>query len=357
MRGRGQRDVARPIRGFTQPSPDRLDAREVGVPQCLEVGKVVITGAIARPGVDLLAQVHEVDAWSSGQIPRDELLRRVAGVDGIVALLSERIDEEVLAAAGPQLRIVADVAVGYNNVDVEACAARGVVVTNTPGVLTEATADLTMALVLAATRRLSEGDRLIRSGEPWEFGMFLLLGSSIQGRQLGIVGMGGIGTAVARRAKAFGMTIAYCNRRQADPTVTAQLDAIRMDLPTLLATSDVVSLHCPYSPATHHLIGAEQLAAMKPTAFLINTSRGPVVEEDALVSALRDGQIAGAGLDVYEHEPKVHPGLLEHPQVALAPHLGSATWEARTEMAELAAHNVLAVLRGEDPLTPVSPPP
>ncbi len=228
-----------------------------------------------------------------------------------------------------------------------------VVVTNTPGVLTEATADLTMALLLMATRRLSEGDRLIRSGEPWEFGMFLLLGTSLQGRQLGIVGMGAIGSAVARRARAFGMTVAYSNRRQADPSLTAQLDAIRMDLPTLLATSDVVSLHCPYSPATHHLIGPEQFAAMRSTSFLINTSRGPVVDEAALVAALSDGQIAGAGLDVYEHEPQVHPGLLDHPSVALAPHLGSATWETRTAMAELAAHNVIAVLRGEEPLTPV----
>ena len=327
------------------------------MPQCLEVGKVVITGAIARPGIDLLAQVHDVDAWTSGRIPRDELLRRVAGADGIVALLSEGIDEELLAAAGPQLRIVADVDVVVADGDVGACAARNVVVTNTPGVLTEATADLTMALLLMATRRLSEGDRLIRSGEPWEFGMFLLLGSSLQGRQLGIVGLGGIGSAVARRARAFGMTIAYTNRRHVDATLAAQLDAIRMDLPTLLATSDVVSLHCPYSPTTHHLIGADQLAAMKSTAFLINTSRGPVVDEDALVAALRDGQIAGAGLDVYEHEPNVHPGLLEHPSVALAPHLGSATWETRTAMAELAAHNVLAVLRGDDPLTPVSPSP
>jgi glyoxylate reductase len=314
----------------------------------------VITGAIARPGVDLLAQAHDVEVWTEGRMPRDELLRRVAGADAVVALLSERIDDEVLDAAGPGLRIVANVAVGYNNIDLEACAARDVVVTNTPGVLTEATADLTMALLLMATRRLSEGERLIRSGEPWEFGMFLLLGSSIQGRQLGIVGLGGIGAAVARRARAFGMTIAYSNRRQVEPTIAAQLDAIRMDLPTLLATSDVVSLHCPYSPATHHLIGAEQLAAMKPTAFLINTSRGPVVEEHALVDALREGTIAGAGLDVYEHEPQVHPGLLEHPRVALAPHLGSATWEARTAMAELAAHNVLAVLRREPPLTPVS---
>ncbi|MGR0161215.1 NAD(P)-dependent oxidoreductase, partial [Paenarthrobacter nitroguajacolicus] len=197
-------------------------------------------------------------------------------------------------------------------------------------------------------------ERLIRSGQAWKWGMFFLLGSSLQGKTLGVVGMGGIGQATARRAKAFGMDIVYQSRSEIDPQIAAELDARRMDLDELLTMSDVVSLHCPYGPATHHLIGAEQLAAMKNSAFLINTARGAVIDEAALAAALQDGVIAGAGLDVFEREPKVHPWLLELDNVALLPHLGSATVETRTAMAVLAAENALAVLRGERPLTQIS---
>ncbi|MGR0162196.1 NAD(P)-dependent oxidoreductase, partial [Paenarthrobacter nitroguajacolicus] len=197
-------------------------------------------------------------------------------------------------------------------------------------------------------------ERLIRSGQAWKWGMFFLLGSSLQGKTLGVVGMGGIGQATARRAKAFGMEIVYQSRSEIDPQIAAELDARRMDLDELLTVSDVVSLHCPYGPATHHLIGAEQLAAMKNSAFLINTARGPIVDEDALAAALQDGAIAGAGLDVYEQEPRVHPGLLELDNVALLPHLGSATVETRTAMAMLAADNALAVLSGEQPPAPIT---
>jgi glyoxylate reductase len=204
-----------------------------------------------------------------------------------------------------------------------------------------------------ATRRLGEGERLIRSGEAWKWGMFFLLGSSLQGKTLGVVGMGGIGQATARRAKAFGMEIVYQSRSEIDPAIAEELSARRVDLDELLAISDVVSLHCPYGPATHHLIGAEQLAAMKDTAYLVNTARGPIVDEAALAAALRDGGIAGAGLDVYEKEPQVHPGLLGLDNVALLPHLGSATVETRTAMAMLAADNALAVLSGERPATPI----
>ncbi|WP_454810676.1 2-hydroxyacid dehydrogenase [Paenarthrobacter nitroguajacolicus] len=319
------------------------------------MSRVVVTGRIPDAALEKLRAEHDVDAWSGPEsISREELLRRVAGADAIVSLLTERVDAELLDAAGPQLKVVANVAVGYDNIDVPACVERGVIAANTPGVLTDATADIAFGLILMATRRLGEGERLIRSGQAWKWGMFFLLGSSLQGKTLGVVGMGGIGQATARRAKAFGMDIVYQSRSAIDPTIAAELDARRVDLDDLLAVSDVVSLHCPYGPATHHLIGAEQLAAMKNSAFLVNTARGPIVDEAALAAALQDGVIAGAGLDVFEREPKVHPWLLELDNVALVPHLGSATVETRTAMAVLAADNALAVLRGERPLTQIS---
>ncbi|VXB42651.1 Glyoxylate reductase [Arthrobacter sp. 9V] len=319
------------------------------------MSRVVVTGRIPDAAIEKLRAEHDVDAWDGPEtISRDELLRRVAGADAIVSLLTERVDAELLDAAGPQLKVVANVAVGYDNIDVPACSERSIVATNTPGVLTDATADIAFGLILMATRRLGEGERLIRSGQAWKWGMYFLLGSSLQGKTLGVVGMGGIGQATARRAKAFGMEIVYQSRSEIDPTIAADLGARRVDLDELLAVSDVVSVHCPYGPATHHLIGAEQLAAMKSSAFLINTARGPIVDEDALATALREGVIAGAGLDVYEKEPSVHPGLLELDNVALLPHLGSATVETRTGMAMLAADNALAVLSGERPPAPIA---
>lgn len=286
-------------------------------------------------------------------IPQADLLDLVAGADAILTLLHDRVDEELLEAAGPQLRCVANVAVGYDNVDVEVAARRGIVVTNTPGVLDDATADLTMALLLAATRRVAEGDRLIRAGRPWTWGMSFMLGSSLRGKLLGIVGLGGIGRRVAERARAFGMEIAYQSRRPAPAEVEAELGAEWMSLAQLLAEADVLSLHCPLTPETHHLIGAAELAAMKQGAVLVNAARGPVVDERALAAALAAGEIAAAGLDVYEQEPRVEPALLGLENVVLAPHLGSATVETRTAMAELAARNAISVLRGEGPLTPV----
>jgi glyoxylate reductase len=249
---------------------------------------------------------------------------------------------------------VSNVAVGYNNLDVPAILASGAIATNTPGVLTDATADIAMALILMSTRRLGEGERLIRSGEPWQWGMFMMLGTGIQNKQLGIVGMGAIGAATARRAKAFGMNIAYTNRRDVDPALATELGATRLSMGQLLATSDVVSIHCPYSPETHHLFDASQFAAMQPHAILINTARGPIANEAALVAALEAGQLSGAGLDVFENEQQVHPGLPGRNDVVLIPHLGSATVETRTAMATLAARNVLAVLSGGSALTPIS---
>lgn len=318
------------------------------------MSRIVVTGRIPEPGLELLRDAGEVWAWDGDDpIPANLRDEQLATADAAVTLLTDRVDEAFLDAA-PQLRIVANVAVGYNNVDVAACERRGVIVTNTPGVLTDATADLAMALVLMVTRRLGEGERLIRSEQPWQWGMFMMLGAGLQGRRLGIIGMGGIGEALADRARAFGMSIVYHNRHAVAPEVEARLDARLLGLDELLATSDVVSLNCPYTEETHHLIDAAALARMQTTAFLVNTARGPIVDEAALVDALASGTIAGAALDVFEHEPEVHPGLLPLDNVVVVPHLGSATIETRSAMAELAARNAVEVLAGRGPVTPVT---
>ncbi len=280
-------------------------------------------------------------------ISREELLERVAGKDALVCLLTDPIDAAVLDAAGPSLKIVANVAVGYNNIDVPACRARGIAVTNTPDVLTNACADFTWALILAVTRRLGEGERVVRARKWGGWALDYMLGMELRGKQLGLVGLGRIGRAVAEKAPAFGMTVAYTSR-------TATLDgATAMPLDRLLATSDVVSLHCPMTPETKHLIDQKALTKMKRSAYLINTSRGPVVDEAALVWALQQRLIAGAALDVYEKEPELHEGLYALENALLIPHLASATTETRTAMADLAVSNALAVLAGAPPVTPV----
>jgi glyoxylate reductase len=318
--------------------------------------RIVVSRRIPEPALELLGE--HADVWLSPHdrpLERDELYAAAAGADGLVTLLHDHIDDALLDAAGPQLRVVANVAVGYDNADVEACRRHGVILTNTPGVLTEATADIAFALILMATRRLGEGERMVRAGGTWTWSMFFMLGTGIQEKTLGIVGLGQIGTATARRARAFGMRIAYTGRRRAPPELEAELAAEWVDeLDELLTTADVVSLHCPLTPETRHLIDARRLGMMKRGAYLVNTTRGPVVDEEALASALRDGAIAGAGLDVFENEPAVHPGLIDLEQVVLLPHLGSATIETRTAMAVLAAENALAVVRGEPALTPVT---
>jgi glyoxylate reductase len=317
--------------------------------------KIVVTGRIPDAGLELLRSIEGSDVWAwldDDVVPTEIRNEQLADADAAVTLLTDRVDAEFLAAA-PKLRLVANVAVGYNNIDVAACAERGVLVTNTPGVLTDATADLAMSLVLMSTRRLGEGERLIRSGTAWQWGMFMMLGTGLQGRTLGIVGMGGIGEALAQRAAAFGMEVVYHNRRAVDVATEARLGARLVSFDELLATSDIVSLNCPYSDATHHLIDAAALAAMRPTAHLVNTARGPIVDEAALVEALQNGSIAGAALDVFEHEPTVHPGLLDLDNVVLVPHLGSATVETRTAMATTAASNVVEVLADRPPINPV----
>jgi glyoxylate reductase len=282
-------------------------------------------------------------------ISRDDLLARIAGKHALVCLLTDRIDAAVLDAAGPTLRVVANVAVGYNNIDVPACRERGIAVTNTPDVLTNACADFTWALILAITRRLGEGERVVRAGQWGGWGLDYLLGMELRGKQLGLVGLGRIARAVAARAPAFGMTVAYTSR-----SPEALDGATAMSLDRLLVTSDVLSLHVPLTPATTHLIDRKALAKMRRSAYLVNTARGPVVEEAALAWALRERLIAGAALDVYEKEPEVHPDLLALENVLLIPHLASATTETRTAMADLAVSNALAVLDGRPALTPVS---
>lgn len=282
----------------------------------------------------------------------EQLTARLPGKQALICLLTDRIDRAVLEA-GTDLRIVANVAVGYDNIDVAAARARGIVVTNTPDVLTEAVAEFTWALILAVTRRVVEGDRLVRRGAWTGWALDLLLGMELRGKCLGIVGAGRIGRAVARRAPGFGMTVVTASARGRSQERSGPSDLPRVSLDELLVSADVVSLHVPLTPETRHLIDRRALARMKRSAYLVNTARGAVVDEEALVWALRERLIAGAALDVYEDEPRVHPGLLDLENVVLAPHLGSATADTRTAMADLAAENVLAVLAGRPPLTPV----
>jgi glyoxylate reductase len=305
-----------------------------------------IAAARARADVD----VH------TGHRPltKPELIARLRGRQGLVCLITDAIDASVITAC-PDLRVVANVAVGYNNIDVAAASRAGVVVTNTPDVLTETTADFAWTLLMATARRLVEGDRYVREGKFTQWEYMLLLGGDIHGKTLGVVGFGRIGRAVARRAGGFGMRVLYQDAVPATPAQEVELKATRVDLATLLRESDFVSLHTPLLPETRHLINAESLRTMKKTAYLINAARGPVVDEAALVQALQEHWIAGAGLDVFEDEPKVHPGLIGLPNVVLAPHIASASHGTRRAMANLAVDNCLSVLEGKAPPTPVNP--
>ena len=310
---------------------------------------VLVTRRLPSSVISRLEDTFDVDLYTgSVAISREELHQRVAGKQALVCLLTDTIDAAVLDAAGPQLKIVANVAVGYNNIDVPACRARGVAVTNTPDVLTNACADFTWALILAVTRRLGEGERVVRAGKWGGWALDYMLGMELRGKQLGLVGLGRIGRAVADKAPAFGMTVAYATR-----TPAGLPGATHMALDRLLATSDVVSLHCPMTPETRHLIDQKALTKMRRSAYLINTSRGPVVDEGALAWALKERLIAGAALDVYEKEPEIHSGLMTLENVLLIPHLASATTETRTGMADLAASNAIAVVTGQPAPTPV----
>ena len=310
---------------------------------------VLVTTKIPSAALLRLEESCEVDLYRAGTVmPPDELKVHVVGKQGLVSMFNNPITSELMDA-GPDLKVIATVAVGYDNIDVAAARQRGIVVTNTPDVLTEATADLAMTLILDVTRRVSEGDRLVRRGGWTRWSFDFMLGAELRGKQLGVVGLGRIGRAVAQRARAFGMRIACSSPR---PPVDESVEVMTLD--RLLATSDVVTLHCPLTPATRHLINQAALARMKRTAYLVNTSRGPVVDEAALAWALENKMIAGAALDVYETEPLTRSDLMALENVVLAPHIGSATIETRTAMADLAVRNVVAVLSGQPPLTPVA---
>jgi len=323
--------------------------------------RVLVTQQILQEGLDLLRAVGDVQIevnptpgaiWTPA-----ELLAHVPGHEYLLCLLTDQIDAAILGAGAggsPALRLVANMAVGYNNIDVEAARRLGVLVTNTPGVLTEATADLTFALLLAVARRIPEADRFTRTGRFTGWQPLLLLGAEVASKTLGIVGMGRIGRAVARRGLGFSMSILYTNPQRLPPASARTLNAKFASLEEVLRQADFLSLHLPYTPQTHHLLNAETLALMKPGAYLINTARGSIVDEAALVAALKAGRLAGAALDVFEDEPRIDPALLEMEQVVLAPHIGSATREARARMATTAAGNILAHLRGQPPPNLVS---
>jgi lactate dehydrogenase-like 2-hydroxyacid dehydrogenase len=309
--------------------------------------KVYVTRKVPQAGIDLLRESCEVEVWEGElPVPREVLLEKVRDTEGLYCLLTERVDEELLDAA-PRLRVVSNMAVGYDNIDVAACTARGIPVGHTPGVLTDTTADLTFALLLAAARRLVEGVDYVRAGKWKTWGPTLLLGQDVHGATLGIIGLGRIGQAVARRARGFDMRILYHDIRRI-PEAEATLGATYVELDTLLAESDFVTLHVTLTEATYHLIGREELRKMKPTAVLVNASRGGVVDPQALYEALRDGEIGYAALDVTEPEPipPDHP-LLSLPNCIIVPHIGSASVATRTKMAVMAAENLLAGLRGE----------
>ncbi len=296
----------------------------------------------------------DVEYWTQTvRPPREEVLRRVKDKEGLVCLLTEKVNEELLRAA-PKLRIVANVAVGYDNIDLDACTKRGVVATNTPGVLDETTADFAWTLLMAVARRLGEGEQLARSGSWKGWNLDQLCGADVWGKTLGIVGFGRIGRAVARRALGFDMKVVYTDAVRAAEEVERPVNATFVDMNTLLAEADFISLHVPLLAETRGLFDAPKFYRMKRTAFLINTSRGPVVDEAALVAALESKKIAGAALDVYENEPFIHPGL-KRPNVVLSPHLASASLETRTKMAVMAANNVVALFKGQMPPNMVNP--
>ncbi|HEX7044110.1 MAG TPA: D-glycerate dehydrogenase [Burkholderiales bacterium] len=306
--------------------------------------KVLVTREVFDDVLEYLAQHFDVTSnQEDAPLDAEELARRLADKDGAVITLSERIDEALLARC-PRLKAVCNIAVGYNNIDVAACRARGVMATNTPGVLDDATADFTWALILATARRLTEAEAWLRAGhwQGWKLKQFL--GHDVHGATLGILGMGRIGQAVARRARGFDMTVLYHNRRRVDPTIEQSLNARYASRDELLARADVLVLTVPYTPETHHLIGAAELARMKPGAILVNVARGGVVDDQALVAALKQGRIAAAGLDVYENEPKLLPEFLELKNVVLAPHIASSTESTRRRMAMMAAENLVAAL-------------
>ncbi len=317
--------------------------------------KVLVTREVFDEVLDFLRQYFEVsDNQSDAVWGPEDLAQRLTDKDGVMTSIADRIDAALLDKA-PRLKAVANIAVGYNNIDVAECTRRRILVTNTPGVLDEATADFTWALILGAARRLTEAEAYLRGGQWRRWELKQLLGADVHGATLGIIGMGRIGQAVARRALGFDMPVLYWNRHRVAPEIERRLNATFVSKEELLARSDFVTLHCPYTPETHHLIGAAELKQMKRTAILVNAARGGVVDDAALVEALKDGTIAAAGLDVYENEPNIHPEFLRLKNVVLAPHIASATRSTRLNMAKKAAENLVAALTRGDPPDLVNP--
>ncbi|MCA9388239.1 D-glycerate dehydrogenase [Candidatus Berkelbacteria bacterium] len=316
--------------------------------------KVYVTREIPENGLKALREKHEVEVYGEDQvIPRKELLAKIHGQDAVLTLLTEKVDAEFFEAAGKQLKIVANYAVGYDNIDLAEAQKRNIFISNTPGVLTESVAEHAMALMLAVARRVPESDRFMRAGEYTHWMPLGFLGQSLWGKTLGVIGLGRIGSWLAEAAhRSFNMEIMY-NDIVHNDEFEMKLSAKYHQIETILKNADVISLHVPLLESTRHLIGKKELSLMKPNAILINTSRGPVIDEAALYEALKSKQIFGAGLDVFENEPKVHPGLDKLDNVVLTPHIASATVNAREEMAEIAANNILNVLDGKQPLNPV----
>jgi glyoxylate reductase len=311
--------------------------------------KILVTQRMPESVLDLLRERHEVDAYHLDEpMERSDLIRRIPEKDGLLCFITDKIDEEVQQHA-TGLKMIANLGVGFDNIQVSAATSRKIPVSNTPGVLTDATADLTFALILAVARRVTEGDRMVREGRFHHIAPLFFLGTEVSGKTLGVVGLGRIGKAVARRAAGFNMRVMYFNRSRLPEPEERSLGLEYASLDKLLGEADFVSIHVPLTPQTRHLIGENELGVMKNTAFLINTSRGPVIDEQALVKALQSNGIRGAGLDVYEKEPELAEGLKELENVVLMPHVGSATLETRTKMAQLAAYNLLAGLEGRKP--------
>jgi glyoxylate reductase len=318
--------------------------------------KIFITRQIPEKGINLLKDKDwEVAVGPEGKISKEELLEGVKGVEAILSVLTEKIDGQVMEAAGQQLKIVANYAVGYNNIDVGEAKKREIIVTNTPGVLTEAVAEHTIALLFAIAERIVEADRYTRAGKFKAWGPKLLLGADIRGRTLGIVGLGRIGSAVAQRMQdGFEVKIIYFDVKR-NEELEKKYNIEYRELDDLLKEADFVSLHTALTPETKHLINAERLKLIKPTAYLINTSRGPIIDEKALLEVLKNKEIAGAALDVFENEPELTPGLTKLENVVLTPHIASATKETRDKMSEMAANNIIAALEGQTPPNLVEP--
>ncbi|MFQ5915266.1 MAG: 2-hydroxyacid dehydrogenase [Nitrospinota bacterium] len=318
--------------------------------------KILVTRLLPKKAMEMIhkavnAQVNAHDR----PMTRRELLRGLKGKDGVLSLLNDQMDAEAMDVAGPRLKVIANYAVGFNNVSIPAATERGIVVTNTPEVLTETTADMAWALIMAACRRVAEGDEFLRRGKPWDWAPLMMLGADVHGKTLGILGLGRIGQGVARRARGFSMKVLYYDAIRQKPRVEEELGVQFKPFLSVVRQADILSVHTPLMKETTHLINARVLKAMKKTAYLVNTSRGPVVDEAALGKALKRGDIAGAGIDVFEREPKVHPELLKRRNAVITPHIASATTETRTAMGTVAASNLIAVLKGKKPPTPVNP--